>query len=81
MSKKTDAKSKPTGDFSAALPDVGTLSFEAAYHELEQLVGQMEQGDLPLEQALALHARGQLLAAHCAQQLDHAELRIKQVGE
>ncbi len=52
-------------------------SFEAAYRELEEIVAQLERGDLPLERALELHERGQALAAYCATQLDQAELRVK----
>lgn len=54
-------------------------SFEAAYRELEEIVAQLERGDLPLEQALELHERGQKLAAYCAAQLDKAELRVKKL--
>jgi exodeoxyribonuclease VII small subunit len=50
-----------------------------AFHELEEIVAQLEQGDLPLEQALELHERGQKLAAYCAGQLDQAELRVKKL--
>ena len=57
--------------------DSTAQSFEAAYRELEQIVVQLEQGDLPLEQALELHERGQKLAAYCAAQLDQAELRVR----
>lgn len=55
------------------------LTFEQACRELEQIVEQLERGDLPLEQSLALHARGQRLAALCAAQLDQAELKIRVV--
>ena len=55
------------------------LTFEAAYRELEQIVEQLERGDLPLEQAIELHTRGQQLASLCAAQLDHAELKVKKL--
>ena len=56
-----------------------SLTFEAAYRELEQIVAQLERGDLPLEQALELHERGQQLAALCASQLDQAELKVRRL--
>jgi exodeoxyribonuclease VII small subunit len=56
-----------------------TPSFEVAFQELEEIVAQLERGDLPLEQALELHERGQKLAAYCATQLDQAELRVKKL--
>jgi exodeoxyribonuclease VII small subunit len=55
------------------------LSFEAAYRELEQIVAQLERGDLPLEQAIELHARGQQLASMCTRQLDDAELKVRKL--
>ena len=55
------------------------MSFEAAYHELEQIVAQLERGDLPLEQAIVLHARGQQLAMLCSRQLDDAELKVRKL--
>jgi len=44
------------------------------------VVAQLEDGDLPLDDALALYARGQALAMRCAQLLEQAELRVRQVG-
>jgi exodeoxyribonuclease VII small subunit len=70
MSPKTKSKTKPE----AALAD---LSFEQAFAELEQIVGQLEAGQVTLDQALALFERGQQLNAHCGQLLDNAELKIQ----
>ena len=75
MAKKQTALSPDTQE----QPDDQALTFEQAYRELEQVVEQLERGDLPLEQALALHTRGQQLAALCSLQLDRAELRVKQL--
>jgi len=55
------------------------LSFEEAFQALEQTVEQLETGNLPLEEALALYERGMQLAAQCNQQLDTAELRVRQI--
>jgi exodeoxyribonuclease VII small subunit len=57
------------------------LTFEQAFHQLEEIVAQLEQGDLPLDQSLDLHARGQKLAEFCAKQLDSAELKVKEIRE
>ncbi len=57
------------------------VSFEQAYKELESIVAQLEQGELPLEQSLALHARGQKLAAVCNKTLEEAELKVKVIGD
>ena len=73
MPKQT--KTQPETHSSIDLSD--EIGFEQAYAELEKIVEQLEEGELPLEQSLALHARGQLLAAHCAGKLEQAELRVR----
>jgi exodeoxyribonuclease VII small subunit len=55
-------------------------SFEEALVELEDIVTQLEAGDLSLEESLALFERGQRLAVLCNQVLDKAELRLEQIG-
>ena len=58
-----------------------SLSYEAAFQELEALVARMESGDLPLEESVKLYERGQQLAAHCQALLEDAELKIKLVDD
>ena len=55
------------------------MSFEAAFAELEATVHQLETGNLPLADALALYERGVELARLCGAQLDAAELRVQQL--
>ena len=52
-------------------------TFEKALAELERLVGQMESGNLSLEQALAAHKRGLELARFCQARLEAAEQQVK----
>lgn len=54
------------------------LSYEAAYAQLEAVLETLEDGDLPLEEALRLYERGAELAAYCTRKLDEAELRVRQ---
>jgi exodeoxyribonuclease VII small subunit len=54
------------------------LSYEDAYHQLEQILQALESGDLPLEESLRLYELGAALAAYCARKLDEAELRVRQ---
>jgi exodeoxyribonuclease VII small subunit len=51
--------------------------FEAGVEELEQIVKQMESGDLPLERALDLFERGMKLSDQCRKQLEEAETRVE----
>jgi exodeoxyribonuclease VII small subunit len=57
------------------------LSFEQALQRLEQVVRELEQGDLSLDQALALFQEGVTLSRGCAAQLDQAEVRIEKLLE
>jgi exodeoxyribonuclease VII small subunit len=63
-----------------AVPD-----FEAAMHDLEQLVERLEQGDLPLEESLAAFERGVALTRACQSALKEAEQKVeillKKAGE
>jgi len=52
-------------------------SFEEAMAELEQLVAQMEAGELPLEASVAAYKRGSELVKFCAAQLDKVESQVK----
>lgn len=54
------------------------LSYEDAFAQLEEILAQLETGDLPLEETLSLYERGAALAAHCSRLLDEAELRVRQ---
>lgn len=61
------------------MKEIAELSFEEAFAELEATVAQLERGDLPLEESIALFERGQALATHCGRQLDSAELKVRQL--
>lgn len=57
------------------------LSFEQALGRLEQVVRELESGDLQLEQALTLFQEGVTLARQCGLELDQAESRIEKLLE
>ena len=52
-------------------------SFETSLAELEQIVGKLESGDLPLEQSLELFEKGIKLSRECRTRLTNAERRIE----
>jgi exodeoxyribonuclease VII small subunit len=57
--------------------EVSSLKYEEAVAELDQIIEQLEEGNLPLENTLVLYERGQALSKHCADLLDKAELKIR----
>jgi exodeoxyribonuclease VII small subunit len=52
-------------------------TFEAGLEQLEQIVKEMESGDLPLERAMTLFERGIELSDRCRKQLEDAETRVE----
>lgn len=58
---------------------VGDLSFEEALRELESIVSRLEQGEVDLEDSIALYERGTALKAHCEQKLKGAEARLEKI--
>jgi len=55
---------------------VSEMSFEAAMRELEQVVGQLERGDVALEDSIKLYERGALLKKRCEYKLKEAEEKV-----
>jgi len=62
------------------MSDINELSFEAAYAELEAIIGRLESGELTLEESVELFERGRKLSDHCQGLLDRAELRVNQLS-
>lgn len=57
--------------------DAMPASYEAALQELEQLVGRLESGDMPLDQLLTGYRRGASLLAFCREKLEAVQDQIK----
>ncbi len=55
------------------------LSFEAALAELEKIVGRLESGEVPLQDAIDLYERGDALRKLCAERLNAAQARIESI--
>lgn len=58
---------------------VGEMSFEEAMAALEQVVGQLESGSVPLEDSIKLYERGAELKAHCEAKLKSAEEKVAKI--
>ena len=63
------------------MSDTSIKDFEGAIAELESVVKKLEEGDLPLEQSLALYERGVQLSRFCHARLEEAERRIEILTE
>lgn len=59
--------------------DVGSLPFEKALAELEEIVKRLERGEVSLEESIAIYERGEALKKHCEALLKRAEARIEKI--
>jgi exodeoxyribonuclease VII small subunit len=72
----------PTGEAMMSNVPINTpASYEAALEELDQLVGLIESGQLPLEQLLTGYQRGAQLLEFCRDKLQAVENQIKVLDE
>ncbi|HEV8694924.1 MAG TPA: exodeoxyribonuclease VII small subunit [Lysobacter sp.] len=69
---------KPASDNPTASP---VADFEQSLDALEQLVEQMERGEMSLEESLAAYERGVGLYRKCQTALEQAELRVRLLSD
>ncbi len=65
---------------STAPKSAETLSYEAAFAELQEVVAALEGEPRSLEEAMSLFERGQALVKRCTKLLDEAELKVKRLS-
>lgn len=56
-------------------------NFEEAMNELENIVSELERGDVPLEKAIDLFQQGMRLSQLCGQKLAQVERKIEMIVE
>ena len=59
--------------------EIKKLSFEEAISELEQIVEDLERGDIELEDSISIYERGVILKAHCEAKLKTAKMKIDKI--
>lgn len=55
---------------------IDDMTFEQAMAELERVVGQLERGDVALDDSIRLYERGALLKKRCETKLKEAEEKV-----
>jgi exodeoxyribonuclease VII small subunit len=60
-------------------PDISDLTFEQTLAELQNIVQELENRDGSLDESLSRYERGMLLAQHCNDLLDKAEIRVREL--
>ncbi|MBK5933973.1 exodeoxyribonuclease VII small subunit [Rhodovulum imhoffii] len=58
---------------------IAEMTFEEAMKALEQVVGQLERGDVPLADSITLYEQGANLKKHCEAKLKEAEERVSAI--
>jgi exodeoxyribonuclease VII small subunit len=56
---------------------VGGVKFEQAMARLEAIVGELEKGDLPLDESLKIFEEGIRLSKNCLKILEDAERKVE----
>ena len=59
------------------MQDLKQYSFEELMAHLEQLVGSMERGDMPLEKLLENYEKGSVMLKECRARLDRFQKKIE----
>ena len=55
------------------------VTFEEAMEKLEDIVGKLEEGDVPLEKAISYFQEGMKLSKLCHDKLQHVEKQMDQI--
>lgn len=56
-----------------------TLTFEESMKQMEDIVGKLEEGDVPLEKAIELFQEGMDLSKNCHMKLKNIETKMDQI--
>ena len=59
--------------------EITNLSYEQAKHQLDEVVAQLEDRDLPLDDMVTLWEKGEQLATVCEERLAGARARLEAV--
>ncbi len=57
----------------------GELTFEQALEQLETIIERLEEGDIPLEEALEIYQKGMNLSKVCHDKLKNVEEKLTKV--
>ena len=56
-------------------------SLEENFARLEELIGEMEQEDIPLEEAFRAYSAGMAVLKQCSEQIDRVEKQVLKLTE
>ncbi|MEF2920397.1 MAG: exodeoxyribonuclease VII small subunit [Acutalibacteraceae bacterium] len=56
-------------------------TYEQAQNRLEEIIAQLEKGNLPLEESLKLFEEGTALSAYCYKTLNNAQQKVVELTQ
>ncbi len=59
--------------------EIDKMTFEEALKALEEIVSQLDSGEIDLDKAVEAYERGTNLKAHCEKKLKEAQLRVEKI--
>lgn len=59
--------------------ETAMITFEEAMEELETIVEKLEEGDVPLEEAISIYKKGMELSKLCHDKLKNVEEQLTQI--
>ena len=59
--------------------DIKKLSFEDAMSELEEIVDNLESGNIDLDKSIQYYTRGSQIRAHCQKKLGEAVMKLEEI--
>ena len=59
--------------------DINNMNFETALKSLEEIVNQLDSGEIDLDKAVEAYERGTKLKEHCEKKLKEAQLSIEKI--
>ncbi len=71
-----DEADAPKLKYSGSRNQMGEKKFEEAMARLEEIVAQLESGELSLEESLQVFEEGMKLAKYCSAKLEEAEKKV-----
>ena len=63
------------------MTETQATSYEVSFVALQEIIEKLEDGELPLEEALSLYEKGKKLADQCAKLLEEAQLRVNTLAD
>jgi len=71
---------KKNSETSGKIPaDIRKLDFEESFRALEEIVDQLEGGQVGLEESIEVYTRGMQLKQHCEEKLSSAREQVEKI--